>query len=261
MIGLIGQLWHLILYQPITNGLIGLYLVLNNLGLAIIALTLIIRLILVPANLPSMKAAGKMKEIAPKLEKLKKRYKGNSQGLAKAQMELYRQEGVNPASGFLPQIFQFIILIALYQVLRQVLGAQDTQALEGINKILYPSLHLNTMAIPSSRFWYLDLNKPDIIRFGGLPIPGLFLVASAIAQFVSSKLMVPAAKQKKKASKATPGVSDDLASTMQTQMVYLFPLMTIFIGFSFPSGLILYWLIFSLANLIQQLVINRKPTT
>ncbi len=256
---MIKLLWHLILYQPLANGLIGLYLLFGNLGIAIIGLTIILRLLLFPLSLPSMKAASKMKSIAPKLAKLKKRYQGNPQGLAKAQMELYRQEGINPASGCLPQILQVLILFALYQVFQQVLGASDHQAIEKINQILYPFLQLDPETTFNLSFLYLDLNQPDVIKISNLPLlPGPILLAATIVQFISSKIMMPEVKQKEKISQKTPPVADDLATMMQKQSLYLFPLMTLFIGFRFPSGLVLYWFVFSFFNLVQQLLVNQQ---
>ena len=70
--------------------------------------------------------------------------------------------------------------------------------------------------------------------------------------------MLPAAKASEAGAKLTPPVEDDMAVAMQKQMLYLFPIMTLFIGFTFPSGLVLYWFVFSLFMLIQQLLMNRK---
>jgi YidC/Oxa1 family membrane protein insertase len=256
---MLNFIWQTVLYQPLINGLIGLYTLFGNLGVAIIILTLIIRFLLIPLSLPSMRAASKMKLLAPKLEKLKKRYQKDPQGLMKAQMELYRQEKINPASGCLPQIIQIIILIALFQAFQQVLGVSDHQAIEKINQVLYPFLQLDPKTVLNLKFLYLDLTKPDILTVANLPgLPGLFLIAAVVLQFVSSKMMMPVAKQAEKESQKTPSTSDDLASAMQKQSLYLSPLMTLFIGFRMPSGLILYWFMFSLFTLIQQLIINQR---
>ena len=72
--------------------------------------------------------------------------------------------------------------------------------------------------------------------------------------------MMPAAKASKAESQKTPGQSDDMAAAMQTQMLYFMPIMTLFIGFRFPSGLVLYWLTFSTFMLVQQLWLKTKVT-
>jgi len=175
------SLWHLILYQPLVNALIFFYnFLFSNFGLAIIVLTVAIRSFLIPLTLPSMKAAQKMKELAPEIAKLKKKYGSDRQQLAKAQMELYRQHGANPAAGCLPQIVQLIILIALYQAFIHVLRA-DGDVIEKLNQVLYPSLKLAEGTVINTHFSYLDLAKPDTFRLPGLafPLPGLFLLLAA----------------------------------------------------------------------------------
>jgi len=263
-----AQLWHILLYQPLVNALIFFYqLLFSNLGLAIIVLTGLIRLILIPLTLPSIKAASKMRELAPEIDKLKKKHKEDKQKFAQAQMELYRRHGANPAAGCLPQIVQLIILIALFQAFRQVLFV-DGETINRLNEILYPSLRLSSETVINARFTYLDLTKPDIIRLpkdflgGVLPgLPGIFLLGAAAIQFISSKMMVPQAKKAQIEAKKTPEATDDMAAAMQTQMVYLFPLMTIFIGFSFPSGLVLYWLTFSAFTALQQYFISKSAVS
>jgi len=252
------ELWNFLLYEPLLNALIFLYGVLfNNFGLAIIVLTVALRLVLVPLTLPSLRAAKKMKELAPELEKLKAKYKDDRQKLAKAQMELYRRHGANPAAGCLPQIVQLIILIALYRAFLGVLQA-DGDIVQKLNELLYSSLQLSPGTVINTNFFYLDLAKPDVFHLPGLPIPlpGFVLIAAALVQFISSKMMMPAITQSQALAKKTETKKDDLASSLQTQMVYLFPLMTIFIGYSFPSGLILYWFIFSFSTAVQQYFVS-----
>lgn len=259
--------WFTLLYQPLVNALILLYKILgNNLGLAIIVLTLVIRSLLIPLTKPSLEAAKKIKALAPELEKLKKKYKKNKQALAQAQIELYRKHGVNPSAGCLPQIIQILILIALFQAFNQVLRP-DGDIIEKLNKILYPSLQLIKVKAINTRFLYLDLTKPDFIQ---LPfhfnllnlkidkLPGIFLLAAAITQFLSSRLMMPVVKSEEEKAKKTPQQEDDLTTMMQKQMLYMMPLMTLIIGFRFPSGLVLYWLTFSLFMFIQQLITRNQ---
>ncbi|HUV47126.1 MAG TPA: YidC/Oxa1 family membrane protein insertase [Candidatus Bathyarchaeia archaeon] len=257
------NLWFIFLYQPLINLLILFYQIFGqNLGLAIIGLTLAIRFALTPLTAPSMKAAQKMKELAPQLEKLKKKHKKDKQTLATAQMELYRQNGVNPAAGCLPQIIQIIILLALFQAFNQVLKP-DGDVIAKLNEVLYSPLQLVKGGIIKTRFLYLNLTQPDILK---LPfkilfidkLPGIFLICSAAIQFFTSKMMMPAAKEATAKAEKTPQVKDDFSAAMQTQMLYMMPLMTLVIGFKFPSGLVLYWLTFSLYLFIQQLYLRKN---
>jgi len=254
-----ADLWNVALYQPLINALIFLYhFLFQNLGLAIIALTALIRLILIPLTLPSLKATAKMKELAPEIEKLKAKFGSDKQKFAQAQMELYRRHGANPAAGCLPQIIQLIILIALYNAFINVLNAQASP--QKLNSLLYPFNQLKDGAVINTNFLYLNLAEPDVFHFSGLPfpLPGLVVILAAAIQFLASKTSMPFATATQKSAAKTPEKTDDMAATMQKQMLYMFPLMTILIGFTFPSGLALYWFVFSLFTVIQQYVLNKK---
>ena len=259
-------MWNTIFYQPLVNALIFFYQLLGqNFGLAIIGLTLFIRGALTPLTLPSLKSAQKLRTLQPELEKLKKKHGKDRQAFAQAQLKFYQEQGVNPAAGCLPQIIQIVILIALFQAFNQVLRA-DGDIIQNLNQVLYPSLKLAKDTVINTKFTYLNLTQPDTIPFAGFKIfnftldrlPGIFLILAAATQFLSSKLMMPAAKASKAESQKTPGQSDDMAAAMQTQMLYFMPIMTLFIGFRFPSGLVLYWLTFSTFMLVQQLILKKK---
>jgi YidC/Oxa1 family membrane protein insertase len=244
-----------VLYQPLVNALMFFYKVSGNFGIALIALTILIRVLLIPLTLPSMRAAEKIKALAPELDKLKNKYGKDKQKFAKAQLELYQKAGANPAAGCLPQIIQLVILITLYQAFMQVLKIGEISKL---NETLYPFLKLAGGTIINTKFLFLDLNKPDIFRIPGFnfPLPGIFLITSALLQFLSSKMMMPAIQKAKEIAQKTPEKKDDMATEMQSQMMYMFPLMTLLIGYSFPSGLVLYWLVFSLFTAVQQYFIS-----
>ena len=259
-------MWNTLFFQPLVNALIWLYLVLGqNFGLAIIALTSIIRGAMAPLTAPSLKSAEKLRSLQPEISALKEKYGSNKQEFAKKQLELYQKYGVNPAAGCLPQIVQIVILIALFQAFNQILRSNGDTMVK-LNEILYAPLKLAEGAVINTRFLYLDLTKPDTfaipaINFGLFKLdklPGLFLIVSAVTQFLSSKLMMPASSATIAKAQKTPQQADDMAAAMQSQMLYLMPAMTLFIGFSFPSGLVLYWLTFSLLMLIQQLWLKRK---
>lgn len=253
----IGNLFNLFLLQPLINGLI-LFLNLtgNHLGFSIIGLTVAIRVLLIPLTIPSMKAQKKMSELAPEISELKKKYGTDKQGFARAQMELYKKHGANPAAGCLPTIVQFAILIALYQAFIQVLQSDNGQVIMKLNELAYPFLKLAESTKLIINFTYLNLAKPDTFNWSGVPVPGLFLILAAITQFLSSKMMAPIVKKEEKVAAKTEEKTDDMMVAMQGQMLYLFPAMTIFIGFTFPSGLVLYWFIFSVFQLVQQYFVS-----
>src|SRR3990167_7263573 len=187
-------MWNTLFFQPLVNALIWLYLVLGQIfGLAIIALTTIIRGAMAPLTAPSLKSAEKLRSLQPEISALKEKYGSNKQEFAKKQLELYQKEGVNPAAGCLPQIVQIVILIALFQAFNQVLQ-NGGNVVDSLNQLLYQPLKLAADATINSKFFYLDLTRPDLIpvpqvnlgpiKFSSLPGP--FLIAAAIIQFFSS---------------------------------------------------------------------------
>lgn len=236
-------LWNTILYQPIVNLLIFLYRVLfENFGLAIIALTLFLRVLLIPFTLPAIKTAKKQKEISHLLEDIKEKYRGDKKKQAEEQMKLFKKSGINPMAGCLPQIIQLVILIALYQAFIQVLGTPG-QEISALNNLLYfKYLKFADTENLNIYFLYLNLTKPDL----WLPI------FAGGTQFLLSKMMLPQTKFGGTLSQETEKKSDDIMYSMQQQMLFLMPLLTVFIGWKLPSGLTLYWLVSTLFSLLQQ---------
>lgn len=249
-----ANLWNLALYYPLLNGLIYLTRLTGSLGWAVILLTSGLRLIMTPLTTPSLKASKKMQELAPELAELKKKFKDDKQGMITAQSELYKKHGLNPAAGCLPQIVQIIVLIALFSAFNTVLRPNGENMTTRLNKILYTQNQLPADYQINTDFFGIDLSKPNIIKIAGLPfpLPGLALLLTGLVQLVSSVMMLPEVeKQEKQAEKTEEGMDDALAAS-QKQMVYMFPIMTVFFGFQFPAGLVLYWLIFSGISVVQQ---------
>lgn len=222
------NIWDAFLITPLTISLHFFYQILwQNLGVAIIALTAALKIVLFPLTLPALRSAKLQQEIRPQLEKLKKKYKDDRQGLAQAQMELFRQKGINPLASLLPTILQIVLLIAFYQV-------------------LFKNLTNGTFNI---HFLFWDLSKRD---------PSFVLpVLAAGAQFILSKMMLPQATEEHvvthKAMKAkAESKTEDFAAAFQKQNLYIFPLLTLVFGLQFPSGLMLYWLTSTVFQIPQQ---------
>lgn len=245
-----------LIWQPLINLLIVFYhLLFSSLGLAIIAFTGFIRLLLVPLTAPSMRTMQKIKELSPELERIKKKHAGDRTRLMQAQADFYKEKGINPASGCLPQIIQLVVLIALFQGFVAVFQANG-DITEKLNNILYPPLRLSGQV--NSFFLGKDLTRPDVMAVPGLPLPlpGIFLILVALVQFLSSKMMTPQVIQAAKAAQKTPQTSDDIATAMQKQMLYFFPILTIIIGYTFPLGVVLYWGAFSFFQAVQQYFVS-----
>ncbi len=252
-----GNIFELLVVQPITNLLIAIYQLLilfhipSALGFSIILLTVAIRFLLLPLMSQQLKASQKMQEIAPLLAKLKKQYKNNPQRLQAETMLLYKQHGINPAAGCLPVLIQLPVIWGLYSVLQHVVK-QTT--LNEVNKLVYiDALKLKSMW--DTHFFGIPLGQTpsqliNVLGIGILFIPFL----TGFTQFLQSKMMfsaTPAKKSEQKTKKNTEA-SSDFAAAFQTQSTYIFPLMIGFFSYTFPVGLSLYWITFTVFGIIQQ---------
>lgn len=249
-----GNIFSTLLTEPLANGLIIFYRILgSNLGLAIIGFSLFLRLILVPLTKGATDNMKKIREIQPQLTKLKKKYKDDKQGFMKAQAEVYKQNGINPSAGCIPQILQLVVLIALYQAFQLLLAGHGTVSAE-FNNLLYAPIKFTEGAALNAKFLYFDVTRPDVFHIPGIsfPLPGVLVILAAIVQFVSAKISMPFVAQEEQVAEKTKEQTDDMAMAMQSSMIYTFPLMTLLIGVSFPAGLALYWLVFSLFQGYQQ---------
>ncbi len=247
------NIFTVILTQPLANGLVLFYRILGqNMGLAIIGFSFFLRLILSPLTKPYLESMKKMREVAPQLEKIKTKHKDDKTKLMKAQADFYKEKGINPSAGCLPQILQIVVLIALYNVFNNALGSGGIVT-HNFNALLYSPLKFLEGAKINTQFLYLNISKPDVINLG-LPfaIPGPFLILAALSQMISAKIASPYLELEEKIAQKTKGKEDDFQVAMQNSAIYTFPLMTILIGVRFPSGLALYWLLFSLFQTYQQ---------
>lgn len=191
--------------------------------------------------IPSMKTMKKQRDLQPEIDKLKEKYKHDKKKQAEAQMELFKQHGINPASGCLTQIATIFVLIALYGVIRKF--AIDANVADLNAQIYFNFLKLNPANPIQTTFGYLNLAKPDPFY--------ILAILSAAFQFVASKMMMPYNEQGEIAAKKTPEKTDDIAYNMQGQMLYTMPLMNFIIGITLPSGMMLYILISTIFAIFQ----------
>lgn len=223
-------------------------------GLAIVFFTIFLKVVLNPLTKPYTESMKKMKDLAPALSKLKERHAGDKVKLAQAQSELYKQNKVNPSAGCLPYLLQIVVLIAFFNVFSRTLYPK-VDTISSFNKLLYKPLRFAENTTLNTKFLYLDVKIPDTVKLPFLPfmIPGPLLIGAALIQFLSAKVTSPLIKEEERIAKKTKQESDDMQVAMQKSMIYTFPLMTLVIGYQFPSGLALYWLMFSLAQTYQQI--------
>jgi len=232
--------FKIILYQPLFNALILLYIYLpgHDFGVAVIVLTVLIRIVLYPLMVQSIKSQKILSELQPKIQGIQQQFKDDKEKQTREMMELYKKEKINPFGGCLPLLIQFPILIALYQVFWR--GLQP-----GAMRHLY-SFTPNPGTIDPTFFGLMNL-----------AVPNLWLAFLAgVLQFFQSKMLTPKTlKTEKKTGQMT-----QFSNTMQKQMLYFFPVFTVFILWKLPSAIGLYWIITSLFSIGQQYLILKKTT-
>ena len=231
---------NLIFLQPILNVLLVLTNVLfGNFGLGVIALTILVRLLLMPLTVMQLRSSKKTTEamnvIKPKLDQLKKKYAKNPQKLQQETMKLYKEAGISPlgclsSPMLLSTVIQFPIYIALYRAIIQALAVTPQDFL-GLSQNLY-SWGLATQGLPvSGHFLWLNLGSTD--PFYVLPI----LVG--VTQWVSQKMITQAS-------------TDPQQQSMNSMMQIMMPLMMAFVTVTLPSGLGLYFLVSGIVTMAVQ---------
>ncbi len=227
-----GNFFHIILTQPLLNILIWFYNVIpgQEIGLAIIALTFLIRILLFPSFQKSLRSQKELQQLQPHLDEIREKHKDNKEAQTKAMLEFYKEKKINPLSSCLPLLLQLPILIALYRVF--LTGLKGNVGAE-----LY-SFVANPGVINTNFFGLLELTKASYL---------LAILAGGF-QFIQSKMLTPARSK----------TSDKTSAMMSAQMTYLMPVITIFIAWQLPAGLSLYWVITTLFAIGQQYYIMKK---
>lgn len=240
---MISSLFYAIFYQPILNLLVGVYnfIPAHDLGVAIVILTIIIKIILWPLSQKSLKSQKALQDLQPKIKEIQEKYKEDKQRLTKELMGLYKKEKVSPFSSFVPLLIQLPILIALYRVLIKGLGEEK---LSGLYSFVYNPEHLNSMS-----FGILNLAERNLA----------LAILAGIAQFIQSKMFIQKQPPKEMAKK--PGAKDEaMLGMMNKQMLYFMPAFTVFIGATLPAGLTLYWFLSTVLMILQQYIFFEHNT-
>ena len=251
-------MWDLIL-NPFVTILTWLYAALNqDIVLAIIVLTVIIRFLTYPLLARQQESSRKMQQLQPQLKKIQEKYKNDKEKLSQAQMKLYRENKVNPVGGCLPLVIQFPILIGLYQAIFFALAATPFQLVDLSERLLIPGLD---SLIPLQRMWLgMDLTLPPTTNAAyALALPLLVLVTT----WAQSKLTMATTKgnQDSKDKDDDDGQSSGIGSQAQAMtksMTTIMPLMFGFFSLSFSVGLSIYFVTSNLIGIVQYSPQGRK---
>jgi len=233
-------IWFTIILQPLYNILIVFYKYLgSDIGVAIIALTILIRMIFWPLQGKALRSTREQQAIQPEIEKIKEKYKSNPQKQSQEILTLFRTHKVSPLSGCLPVLIQFPILIGLYSIFVRGL---KTETFSWLYSFIKAPTSLNTYF-----FHWVDLAQPEKI---------FFPILAGLTQFILAWLTNIQMKQFQ-AKKKDPS-KPDFTSMFSKQMLYIFPIMIVFISMKLPAALSLYWIITNIFMIVQQYLINKS---
>jgi YidC/Oxa1 family membrane protein insertase len=199
-----------------------LYSLIPNYGLVIILFSILVKVLISPLTKKSFASTQMMQTISPEINALKEKYKGNNKRVQEETMKLYKEKGVNPVGGCLPMVIQMPLLFALFSLFRT-------------------TIELRGAAFKGLEFWIPDLSLPDTVgMIAGVPI-NILPVIMGVTMIIQQKMSAPSAA----------------ANPQMKNMPYFMTVFFLFIFYSFPSGLNLYYTLFNLLAIIQQK--NMKP--
>jgi YidC/Oxa1 family membrane protein insertase len=245
-------------FEIFTAILAGIYAVIPNYGLAIILMTLAVRVVLLPLTIKQTRSMREMQMIQPEVKRIQAKYKGNRQKMNEEMMALYKEHGVNPLGGCLPLLLQMPVFFALFNVLREPLKymgpVRDSSLAHGlaeipdkVNTFLYV-LRLDCTATATLPFGdVMNPAGPASACGKGIvtAIPYLLLIAlMGFTTMYSQKQL--------QANRPPSAGAPDTAAQQQQLMMKIMPLMFVVFGFGFPAGLTLYWTTSNLWTIVQQ---------
>jgi YidC/Oxa1 family membrane protein insertase len=265
-----STIWNNIFYFPVLNILVIFHeLLFNNLGLAIIAVAIIFRLLLLPLMKRQTEMTKKMSSLKPQIDALQKKYKNNPEKLSQEQIKLYKKVGYNPLGCLITFIPQLLILSVLIQVIRNVTNGD----LNGVYTFVQNWLSGAGDITINTKFLFWDLTKSyndisaEFGKFGNTSLLYLFLaVLVGFSQFLTTKftqaIQNPLEVEEKKKGKKKKGDAspEEMQKQMSKSFMYILPFTTIFIAVSAPSALSLYWTVQSFMLVIQYMLLDWDKT-
>lgn len=251
------------LFTPVFQALLILLLffeqLTGNMAFAIVIVTLLVRVAVIPLYRRQIVSQKRMQLLQPELKEIQRRFKGDRTKIQQAQAEFYKERGVNPASGCLPLVLQFMLLIPMYSVFSSGLQNVDPSGMLHVFGIQVVPLQCGPVPPPhpspppvipciNSTVLGVDLSQPNVLfslPFLGLGISVLALISAGL-NVVQSRMALPPASQ----------ASDDPGSRAQRQTMLFIPLISIFYGGLLPAGLFIYWIVATIFSIVQQYLIT-----
>jgi YidC/Oxa1 family membrane protein insertase len=232
-------MFHTIFYAPIYNLLVLVlnYVPLHDIGIAIVAVTLIVKLLLLPLNLSALRSQYLMKKIEKEMNDIKEKHKESPSDASKHMMELYKREKINPFASIVTLFIQIPIIFALYRVIMKGL-VEDSSS-------LYSFIHFPTH-IHSVAFGLFDVTQKNII----------IAVLAGLSSYVLARRQTSGMTSNKQPSEET--FQDQFMKSMKIQLLYILPLIIIFSAAVLPSALGLYWFVSNVIGYFQDVYMKWK---
>ncbi len=234
-----SYLWNLILYKPLLNALAFLVSVIpgGDVGIAVIALTILVKVILFPLSQKSIESQAEMNILTPELNKIKASG-ASKEEQAKLTFELYKKHNTNPFSGCLLVLIQIPIIFALYYVFYKGINFQGGL----LYSFIHVPAHINMIFLG-----VLDISQKSLI----------LAILAGVSQFLQAYFM-----PKPPAPAGVPGTgpsfSESFAKSMSAQMKYVFPFLIAFIAYRISGAVALYWITSNLFMVAQQIYVKRE---
>ncbi|MEW5783619.1 MAG: YidC/Oxa1 family membrane protein insertase [Bacillota bacterium] len=205
-----------------------IYGVIPNFGVAIILLTLLVKLITFPLNNKQIQSAKRMQELQPEIKKIQQKYKNDKEKQNKAVMEFMQENKMNPLAGCMPLIIQFPILIGIFRLLSQA-ERFIVPRIDGFNPYLIQSIEfLDLLSIQK-------FDTANLLNFS-VSIYYLFPIIAGVTTYIYQK--------------------QTMADANQKMLLYMMPVMITFFSFSFPAGLVLYWILNNVYSMGQHYLVG-----
>lgn len=234
--------WHTFFFDPIYNGLVFFIDAIpgGDVGLSIIAITVLVKFVLLPLSIKAAKMQKTMRDLDPKLKELKEKYKDDREALARATMDLYKEEGLNPFSGIFLALLQIPIIFALYFSVYSGGG----HPLPNINIDLLYSF----IPVPET----VDMIFLGFVDIASKSLPLAFL--AGFTQFIQANLSLPKPEPRKEGENS---MKADFARSMNINMRYVLPAVIGFVAYTLSASVALYFTISNLMAIAQEYVVRR----
>lgn len=235
---MIGSLFHTFIFVPLYNALIGLISVIpfGDVGVAVIVLTILVKLALSPLSLKAVKTQFVMRELEVPLKEIKEKYRDNKQEQALRTMALYKEKGINPLSSVIVLFIQLPIIFGLYWVFYK-----------GGLPVINTDWLYSFFSVPQT----VSMEFIGLIDMAGKS--AALAVLAGVSQFFQAKFSLPALAPRKD----TDSMKDDFARSMHIQMRYILPVTVTFIAYYISAAVALYWLTSNMVAIGQELYFRR----